>query len=92
MSSMALAVTCNGILASQTLLLGSLKCNVCNMQLMLRDAVQVYSVGLYLAGLIGFAVLLALVEQSVLGVYEARVELGAPVLEAGHMLVLAWCR
>ncbi|WIA14491.1 hypothetical protein OEZ85_003013 [Tetradesmus obliquus] len=53
---------------------------------------QVYSVGLYLAGLIGFAVLLALVEQSVLGVYEARVELGAPVLEAGHMLVLAWCR
>jgi hypothetical protein len=28
----------------------------------------------------------------VLQVYEARVELGAPVLECGHILVLCWCR
>eukprot|EP00882_Tetradesmus_deserticola_P033344 GHRQ01038084.1.p1 GENE.GHRQ01038084.1~~GHRQ01038084.1.p1 ORF type:complete len:202 (+),score=72.95 GHRQ01038084.1:165-770(+) len=53
---------------------------------------QVSSIAMYLAGLIGFAVLLALVEQSVLQVYEVRVELGSPVLESGHTLVLAWCR
>lgn len=42
---------------------------------------QVSSIGLYLSGLCVFAVLLALVEQSVLQVYETRVELGSPVQE-----------
>lgn len=60
--------------------------------LLLLVCCQVSSIGLYLSGLIGFAVLLALVEQSVLQVYETRVELGSPVLETGHILVLCWCK
>ena len=42
---------------------------------------QVSSIGLYLSGLIVFAVVLSLIEQSVLQVYETRVELGSPVQE-----------
>jgi hypothetical protein len=41
---------------------------ICHLHCTLGLNVQVSSIGLYLAGLIGFAVLLALVEQSVLQV------------------------
>ncbi|WIA22303.1 hypothetical protein OEZ85_004619 [Tetradesmus obliquus] len=51
---------------------------------------ELFSIGVALSGLAGFALALALVEQVVLETNMANVKRGSPVYEAGHYLVLGW--
>ncbi|KAF6262463.1 hypothetical protein COO60DRAFT_628176 [Scenedesmus sp. NREL 46B-D3] len=51
---------------------------------------ELFSVAVALAGLAGFALALALVEQVVLETNMANVKRGSPVYESGHYLVLGW--
>ncbi|GBF91919.1 hypothetical protein Rsub_04643 [Raphidocelis subcapitata] len=44
-----------------------------------------------LSGLLGFALILALVEQVVLDGLDANVRKGRRVFEKGHILILSWC-
>jgi hypothetical protein len=46
---------------------------------------ELFSVGVALAGLAGFALALALVEQVVLETNMANVKRGSPVYESGHV-------
>jgi hypothetical protein len=53
---------------------------------------QVYSIGMSLLGVIGFALLLALTEQILLEVLDSNVRQGTQVFEEGHILVVAECK
>jgi hypothetical protein len=43
-------------------------------------------------GFLGFALVLALVEQAFLEILEGNVRVGSPVFEHNHILLLAFCR
>ncbi|KAK9866656.1 hypothetical protein WJX84_009216 [Apatococcus fuscideae] len=53
-------------------------------------AQRFFSLGVALAGLIIFALVLALTEQVILEVVERKVKRGSPIYEKDHVLVLGW--
>jgi hypothetical protein len=53
---------------------------------------QLFSVLVATGGFLGFALVLALVEQAFLEVLEGNVRVGSPVFECNHILLLAFCR
>eukprot|EP00798_Chlamydomonas_sp_ICE-L_P003834 gene3834-13902_t len=52
---------------------------------------NIFSVFVAYAGILSFAMVLALVEQVVLEVIDSNVKRGSTVYENGHTLVLGWC-
>lgn len=52
---------------------------------------QLYSIGMGLVGVLGFALVLALTEQLLLEILDSNVRTGTRVFERGHILVLAHC-
>lgn len=53
---------------------------------------QIFSVLVATGGFLGFALVLALVEQAFLETLEGNVRVGSPVFECNHILLLAFGR
>jgi hypothetical protein len=53
---------------------------------------QLFSILVATGGFLGFALVLALVEQGFLEILEGNVRVGSPVFESGHVLLLAFGR